>query len=51
MGRGRKFKEVREVKEFREVKELKERNGRDNKFANRRLQIQRSAKMPSIDST
>ena len=39
MGRGREFKEFRE---FRELKDFKERYGGDNKFVNKRLQIQRS---------
>ena len=45
MGSEREFKEVKEFREFRE------RSGRRLKFANRRLQIQRSAKMPSMGST
>ena len=35
-------REFKEVKEFRELKEFKVRWGGDNKFVNRRLQIQRS---------
>ena len=41
MGRRREFKEFREVRELKEFKE-REGKGGGNKFANRRLQIQRS---------